>query len=94
MNHEQEWQDFVRQSASLLLSGRLTSQHLRNGVTNPSISALARRYDFGNCVRAACEQIQPTMVRNPSLPLELDAADRRFKQLVDSQQDPPTRNIA
>lgn len=91
---EQQWREFIRQTASLLITGKLTNQHLRNAVANPHIAALAGRYDFGKSVEAACEQLRPAGTGSPALALEVDAANRRFKRFLRDHTESAARSIA
>ena len=82
------WEEFITQCAADLMAGRLTTQDLRRAMRHPRLRSQAAQYDFRFSLVQACEDRSPTATKERALMLEIDAADRRFRHLLDSQSEP------
>jgi hypothetical protein len=82
MSNDELWQAFIHHCAADLLKGQLTTGYLKEAAKHPRVYYSAASDDFRACVSRACEEISPSSTRQRSLELEIEAAERRFKQLL------------
>ncbi len=68
--------------ALLLIAGRLTGDHLRQGVEVPQLSRRVANGGFASALKDACEQIRPNVTKEASVLLELTAVERRLSRLI------------
>ncbi len=70
------------------MAGRLTTQQLRRAVKNPDLRSHAAQADFRFSLVKVCEELSPSVTKQRALMLEIDAADRRFRRLLELQSQP------
>jgi len=88
VSSDAKWQDFVRRCAVRLMSGEFTASEIRTALKNPRIRLEAGQGKFREEVTAICNEQSHSTSLDPSLRLEIDAADRRLEQLLADCENP------
>jgi hypothetical protein len=79
------WNLFVRNCAADVMAGRLTAQSLKRGLLNLRQIPPVASEEFRVALTMECARLAPLATKQRPLMLEIDAADRLFKRLLDSQ---------
>ena len=71
MIQDEAWRDFIRQCATDVIAGRLTTQQLRQALKDPRLRSRAMHHDFRLALVKVCEEISPLITHQRSLMLEI-----------------------
>ena len=82
------WEEFIDSCAADVMAGRLTTQQLRRALRNADLRSHAAQADFRLSLVKVCEKLSPSVTKQRALMLEIDAADRRFRRLLELQSQP------
>jgi hypothetical protein len=82
------WEEFIDSCAADVMAGCLTTQQLRRALRSPDLRSHAAQADFRLSLIKVCEKMSPSVTKQRALMLEIDAADRRFRRLLELQPEP------